>query len=88
MSQLPFKLSILVFLITFLSGFYLKLSLLDNLIRSFVIYLIFSVLELVVLLIYNQTTYNFLKAQLKKNEEEAAPEQVPVQSPSSTGENQ
>ncbi len=87
MSQLPFKLSILVFLITFLSGFYLKLSLVDNLIRSFVIYLIFSVLELVVLLIYNQTSYNFLKTQLKKNNEEAAPEQVPVQPPSSTGEN-
>ncbi len=87
MSQLPFKLSLLVFFITFLSGFYLKLSLMDNLIRSFVIYLIFSVLELVVLLIYNQTTYNFLKAQLKKNEE-TAPEEVPVQSSSSTGENQ
>lgn len=77
MSQLPFKLSILVFLIAFLSGFYLRLSLLDNLIRSFVIYLVFSILELAVLFIYNQSTYNFLKDQLEKKKQEKTEEVAP-----------
>ncbi len=81
MKHLPFKLSILVFLIALLSGFYMKLPLMDNLIRSFVIYLVFSVVELIILLIYNQTLYTMLKAQLEAQKEEnsAVEETVPIE---------
>lgn len=78
MKHLPFKLSILVFLIALLSGFYMKLPLMDNLIRAFVIYLVFSVVELIVLLIYNQTLYAMIKTQLEARKEEAAQTEEPV----------
>ncbi len=83
MKQLPFQLSILVFLIALLSGFYMKLPLMDNLIRAFVIYLVFSVVELIVLLIYNQTMVTMLKAQLEEQkaaEEAAAQEAAAMES--------
>ncbi len=76
MKHLPFKLSILVFLIALLSGFYMKLPLMDNLIRSFVIYLVFSVVELIVLLIYNQTIYAMLKAHLEEEEKKVAADEA------------
>ncbi|RMF61607.1 MAG: hypothetical protein D6748_01265 [Calditrichaeota bacterium] len=65
MSKLPFKFTMLVFLIALLTGFYLRLPLMDNFIRAFVIYLIFSVLILLIFLIYNQSTYSMLRAQME-----------------------
>ncbi len=88
MKQLPFQLSILVFLIALLSGFYMKLPLLDNLIRAFVIYLVFSVVELIVLLIYNQTMYTMLKSQLEEQKEEAAAAQEAAAVESQQSDNQ
>lgn len=67
MKQMPFKISVLIFLTALLSGFYLRLPLLDNLIRSFVIYLIFSAITLVIMLVYNQSVYNNLKATLQND---------------------
>lgn len=61
MKILGYKLTLLVFFITLLSGFYLRLPLLDNLIRSFVIYLVFSVLYMALLLIINHITLESLK---------------------------
>ncbi len=66
MTKLPMKVSFLVFLIALLSGFYLKIPLLDNVIRAFVIYVIFSVLILLIYIIHNQSAYNMLKMELKK----------------------
>ena len=80
MKALPIKLSILVFLIGLLSGFYMKIPLLQNLIRASVIYLIFSVLILLIYLMYHQSTYNMLKSQLEREEsrhEEIANESSP-----------
>lgn len=68
MNKLPFKFSMLVFLIALLTGFYLRLPLMDNFIRAFVIYLIFSVLILLIFLIYNQSSYSMLKAQMEHQE--------------------
>ncbi|GAB4337256.1 MAG: hypothetical protein Kow0037_19740 [Calditrichia bacterium] len=61
MSNLGYKLTLLVFFITFLSGFYLRLPLVDNLIRSFVMYLIFSALYLAGLLIFNHLSLEALR---------------------------
>jgi len=66
MKQLPFKLSLLIFLMSLMSGFYLRLPLIDNLLRSFVIYLIFSVLILIFMLIYTQSAANALHAGSKR----------------------
>ncbi len=68
MNKLPFKFTMLVFLIALLTGFYLRLPLVDNFIRAFVIYLIFSVLILLIFLIYNQSTYSMLRAQMEQQE--------------------
>ncbi|HFE63388.1 hypothetical protein B1H10_02600 [candidate division KSB1 bacterium 4484_188] len=62
MKILGYKLTLLVFLITLLSGFYMRLPLLDNLIRSFVIYLVFSVLYMAMLLIINHITLESMKS--------------------------
>lgn len=67
MKKLPIKLTLLVFLIAFLSGIYLQLPLVENFIRAFVIYLIFSVLILLIFLIHNQSAYSVLKAELDKD---------------------
>jgi len=66
LKKLPMKVSFLVFLIALLSGFYLKIPLLDNVIRAFVIYVIFSVLILLIYIIHNQSAYNMLKMELNK----------------------
>lgn len=61
MKNLGYKLTLLSFFIALLSGFYMRLPLWDNLIRSFVIYLIFSALYLVVNVVFNQVTLASLK---------------------------
>ena len=69
MKNLGFKLTLLIFFIALLSGFYLRLPLVDNLVRSFVIYLIFSVLYLVGMLIANQITLQAMKQRLREENE-------------------
>ncbi len=71
MKKMPVKLTFLVFLIALLSGFYLRLPLMENMIRAFVIYLIFSVLILLIYLVHNQSTYNMLKAEIEKENNSA-----------------
>ncbi|RMG63751.1 MAG: hypothetical protein D6715_10810 [Calditrichaeota bacterium] len=73
MKQLPFKLSLLVFFIALLSGFYSELGLMENLIRAFVIYLVFSVIVLLVMLVHTQIQYSVLtsRQQRKPAEQEA-----------------
>ncbi len=62
MKEMSFKLSVLIFMIALLSGFYLRLPLLDNLIRAFVIYLIFSIVILLAMIVYNQSALSSLKS--------------------------
>jgi len=62
MKEMSFKLSVLIFMIALLSGFYLRLPLLDNLIRAFVIYLVFSIVILLTIIIYNQSALSSLKS--------------------------
>jgi small-conductance mechanosensitive channel len=69
MRNLGFKLTLLIFFIALLSGFYLRLPLVDNLVRSFVIYLIFSVLYLIGLLISNQLALEAMKQRFKEENE-------------------
>ncbi len=69
MRNLGFKLTLLIFFIALLSGFYLRLPLVDNLVRSFVIYLIFSVLYLIGLLISNQLALEAMKQRIKEENE-------------------
>ena len=66
MKNLGFKLTLLIFFIAILSGFYMRLPLVDNLIRAFVIYLIFSVLYLAVVTILNQVSLESLNNINKK----------------------
>ncbi len=68
MKKLPLHLSMLLFFIALLIGFYLNIPLIENLIRSFVIYLIFSVLILLIYLINNQSAYNMVREELQKGQ--------------------
>ena len=68
MSKLPIQLTLLIFLLALLSGFYMKIPLIDNLIRAFIIYVIFSVLILLVYLLHNQSAYNMLKEELSRKQ--------------------
>jgi hypothetical protein len=61
-----FKITLLVFFIALLSGFYIRLPLADNLIRSFVLYLIFSIIYLGGITLFNQLTLDSLKNKGKK----------------------
>ena len=63
MKILGYKLTLLVFFITLLSGFYLQLPLLENLIRSFIFYLVFSVLYMAATLIFNHITLESLRQE-------------------------
>ncbi len=56
MKKLLFKLGLGVFFMAFLSGQYLNLSLMDNVIRSAAIFLLFSALILLIVFIYNQSS--------------------------------
>ncbi len=78
MKNLGYKISLLIFFIALLSGFYMRLPLLDNLIRSFVIYLIFSILYLFGLLLVNQIT---LEAAKNKAENEEKPSSEDLNQP-------
>ncbi|GAB4364632.1 MAG: hypothetical protein Kow0042_03370 [Calditrichia bacterium] len=69
MKYLGYQFSLLIFFIALLSGFYLGLPLTENLIRAFVIYLVFSALYLGGVLIY----HHFLLEMLKKNTEDKKP---------------
>jgi len=75
MKNLGYKISLLIFFIALLSGFYMRLPLLDNLIRSFVIYLIFSILYLFGLLLINQITLEAAKNKAE-NEEKSSSEDL------------
>jgi uncharacterized membrane protein YbjE (DUF340 family) len=65
MKNTGFKLTLLVFLVALMSGFYLNLSLIDNLIRSFVIYVVFSVVYLAISLVISQVSLDVLKQKQK-----------------------
>lgn len=67
MRNVAVKLTMLVFLIALLAGFYSRLPLMDNFIRAFVIYVGFSVLILLIFLVHNQSSYNALKTEMNKN---------------------
>ncbi len=71
MKQLPFKLSLLVFFIALLSGFYSELGLIENLIRAFVIYLVFSMIVLLVMLVHTQVQYSVLASQQQGGKSES-----------------
>jgi amino acid permease len=68
MSKLPVQLTLLIFILALLSGFYMKIPLIDNLIRAFIIYVIFSVLILLVYLLHNQSAYQMLKGQISQKQ--------------------
>ena len=84
MKKLPIKLTLLVFTLALLSGFYLRIPFMDNLIRSFFIYVIFSVLILLVYLLQNQSAYNLLKSELSKKQEMAQQEEAELESGETT----
>ena len=69
MKLLTIKVTMLVFVIGLLSGFFNKLSLMENLVRSSEIYILFSVLILLVLLIQHQSTSNMVGAESKKKQQ-------------------
>jgi uncharacterized membrane protein YbjE (DUF340 family) len=75
MKNTGFKLTLLVFLIALMSGFYLNLPLVDNLIRSFVIYVVFSIVYLAISLVINQVSLDVLK-QKQKQKSEKKPEKL------------
>lgn len=66
MKKLPIKLTLLIFLLALLSGFYLKIPMMENFIRAFIVYVIFSMLILLVYILHNQSAYNMLKSELNK----------------------
>ncbi len=66
MKNLGYKFSLLAFFVAMLSGFYMRLSLWDNLIRSFVFYLIFSAVYLVAALLINQMSLDSIKQKREK----------------------
>jgi uncharacterized membrane protein YbjE (DUF340 family) len=70
MKNTGFKLSLLVFFVALMSGFYLNLPLMDNLIRSFVIYVVFSTVLLAISLIVNQVSLDMLKQKQKPQSDE------------------
>lgn len=55
MKDLLFKLSLLVFLLSMLLGFYEHLPLIDNMVRSFVIFCLFFLAIWILMLIYVHT---------------------------------
>ncbi len=67
MKNLGFSFSLLAFFVALLSGFYMRLPLWDNLIRSFVFYLIFSVLYLAVVMVINQITLDVVKQKKQRS---------------------
>lgn len=74
MKVMGYKLTLLVFFIALLSGFYLRLPLVDNFIRAFVIYLIFSVVYLSAVLIFNHFTLESLRNNHK--EDQSSPDDI------------
>ena len=74
MKVLGYKLTLLAFFITLLSGFYMRLSLVDNLVRSFVVYLIFSVIYLGAMLFYNHITLMSARSEREKKQQKEAEE--------------
>lgn len=66
MKNIGFKITLLIFFIALLSGFYMRLSLMDNLVRSFVIYLIFSLLYLAGMLVVNQLTLESFRQKVRE----------------------
>jgi uncharacterized membrane protein YbjE (DUF340 family) len=61
MKNTSFKLTLLVFMIALMSGFYLNLPLFDNLLRAFVIYVVFSIVFMGITLLINQVSLDALK---------------------------
>jgi len=55
MKNLIFKFSLLVFMLSLLAGIYTRLPLIDNLIRSFVIFILFYIAVWIIMLVYVQT---------------------------------
>ncbi len=65
MKNIGFKLTLLTFFIALLTGYYMNLPLFDNLIRSFVIYVVFSVVYLGITVLFNQIALENLKHEEK-----------------------
>ena len=55
MKNLIFKFPLLVFMLSMLAGIYTRLPFIDNLIRSFVIFVLFYVAVWIIMLVYVQT---------------------------------
>ncbi len=66
MKKLMMKMSFWVIVISLCSGYSLNMSLADNILRTVFVYLIFSVLILLMYLVFNHSSYGVLKAQLEK----------------------
>lgn len=72
MGNVLLKLSIVIILMCVFSGYDLELTVFDNLIRTSAIYLIFSVLILLILLLFNQSSHSMLKAQMEQEPDSEA----------------
>ncbi|MCK5075141.1 MAG: hypothetical protein KAR38_02145 [Calditrichia bacterium] len=55
MKNLIFKISLLIFMISMLAGIYTRLPFVDNIIRSFVIFVLFFIAIWIIMLVYVQT---------------------------------
>ena len=64
MKNLIFKFSLLIFMLSLLAGIYTRLPLVDNLIRSFVIFVLFYIAIWIIMLVYVQTMAVSKKSKL------------------------
>ncbi len=69
MKNLIFKFSLLVFMLSLLAGIYIRLPFIDNLIRSFVIFVLFFIVVWIIMLVYVQTLAVSKKDKLSSSED-------------------
>ena len=67
MKNLIFKFSLLIYMLSMLAGIYTRLPLIDNLIRSFVIFVLFYIAIWIIMLVYVQTLAVSKKDKLVSN---------------------
>ena len=72
MKNLIFKISLLIFMLSMLAGIYTRLPFVDNIIRSFVIFVLFFIAVWIIMLVYVQTL-----AISKKDKYNASHEHLP-----------
>ncbi len=69
MKNFIFKISMLVFMLSMLSGIYTGLPFIDNLIRSFVIFVLFFLAIWIIMLVYVQTLAVSHKTKIESSAE-------------------